>query len=216
MKKNCVNIGILILVGLLLVTGCEPDNWDVNSKGWTYHAEGTIVNKIGKKNTSNSNRRMIVITLQDGAEINIGNMKNTANMKVGQNGILYKYVDWEAHNDERGWFQWVVKTEGTIAAAKSLVGVAPIISREIGSPKIIERVIPHKIVQIIEVPKLYEWQYYSKFDGPAPYKVVLIKWNDIITTGHRNERWEWKLEVNNGKTLGGPTVDIKEWRELEQ
>ncbi len=75
-------------------------------------------------------------------------------------------------------------------------------------PKIVEKIITKIVI------KHYEWK--SQLNcKPSIYQLVLIKLdNGIITTGRLNNKDEWKIETDKNKILGGRTVEVVSWKEI--
>lgn len=104
MKKSL----LLTLIGVaLLLTGCEPSDWDLNSSGWEVFAEGTIKEKSIEQHPKSESRKVTKVVFENGDEVLIGHLKPGKNGRIreGETGILYKHNGMQS--DYYSYFQWV-------------------------------------------------------------------------------------------------------------
>jgi len=213
---------------ITLVSGCFEEEPPASKWEWTIHHTGEISNIYYFDQACSKHFHEVQLNFTDGSIIRIKKLVCDHLPKVGEKGDLYVRVKSTTYNYSRvqkNDFKWETTTSASAIDRSAKRGRRSVADEAMHrDPTFIEaqkREREHK--EYKEVRALMElarekptWEKYNSVIKPSPDVPVLVKLHDdIITVAHLNERGEWKLEVNNGKALGGPTADIKEWRELE-
>jgi hypothetical protein len=229
MKKSALMI--LLIVSMITIAGCDPEDWDVTSSGWQSWGEGTIAEKQYVKHPKLDSKRVICLDFANGDQVLVGKLYESAKVKTGQKGCLYKWTGGDSSRDYNCWFRWIPE-EKPVALTNTDTDGNERIVRELEAKIIVleEKAKLADTLQadgfqlgkihstpVVEAPvKKYDWKPTFR-SLPKDHVIVLVRTEDgIVTTAHVNKKKEWKLETNRDKLSGGISLtNVKEWKEID-
>lgn len=216
MKKTM----LFIIILCSLMCGCEPAEYDINSKSttWNMYYEGTITSKSFVQNPDDANKKVISITFKDGSSVLMGHLHEAEKMKVGQTGSLYKWpgTDSSDSKDINGYFIWKINSQPEEAS---------IITEE---TKIVPEKTDGENISTINTstPPVSQdaskWISANAFSPSVGTTVLILMDDGIISTGYMDDRGDWRLEYYRNKLYrdkvhGGQVLtNVTHWKSLPQ